>query len=122
MGFKNKCLMQFTFLVILILFLSGCTQENNSQSEDGYITFDYAPVDLGENLGHIKPMGLIGGGGHVTPTDHIYFITPDWVSANQITCDIFSPADGMVKSIQKMTSQLGGATELEYDYRIVIQS
>jgi len=121
---KKKFLIIIIFILLISSFFSGCMQDgknNEVPCEGGFITFDYAPVDLGENLGHIKPMGLIGGGGHITPTDHIYFLTPDWVSERVITCDIFSPADGTVINIQRMTSQLGSAPEIEYDYRIVIQ-
>lgn len=122
---KKKLLAIITFILLISVFFSGCEEprdKNRAPCSGDFITFDYAPVDLGDNLSHIKPMGLISSSaGHVTPTDHIYFITPDWVSDCIIACDVFSPADGTVTSIQKMTSQLGAATEIEYDYRVVIQ-
>jgi len=121
---KRKFLITIPLVILIFSYFSGCMtneEQNEVTYEDGFVTFNYAPVDLGENLGHIKPMGLMGGGGHITPTDHMYFLTPDWFSECEIINDIFPPADGVVTSIQLMTSKLGTASEFEFDYRIVIK-
>ncbi len=117
-------------LILSIVFISGCTMQTPFQegSElisitgcDGYIKLNYSPVAINENLGTVKPMGAISGGGHVTPTDHMYFLTPDWMSEGEIINDIFSPANGTITYIEYMPSMLGTITEWEYDYRIIIK-
>jgi len=116
-------------ILSLIILVSGCTQYtaihdpplSGGSGCSEPILFNHSPVDLGDRLGTIKPMGAISNGGHVTPTDHMYFLTPDWVSDAEIINDIYSPADGVVTDIQYMESKLGKAIDWETDYRIVIK-
>jgi len=120
---------KLVMIVALLVLVSGCiTDGSGSDPRDDSdsqcsepILFNHSPVDLGDRLGTIKPMGAISEGGHVTPTDHMYFLTPDWISDAEIINDIYSPADGVVTDIQYMESMLGKATEWETDYRIVIK-
>ena len=59
---KRKFLIMMPFILLILSNFSGCVKDGNKNEvpcEGSFITFDYAPVDLGENLGHIKPMGLI---------------------------------------------------------------
>lgn len=101
--------------------MQGSGSSNSRACTGGRITFDQAPVDLGDRLGTIKPMGTMSNGGHVTPTDHMYFITPDWMSGEKIVNDIFSPADGTITDIEYMESFLGKPESWGYDYRVVIE-
>jgi hypothetical protein len=109
MGMKNKHLMIFILLLTLTLLLSGCTSDNSNpddldekQDSSGFIIFDYPPVDL-DKVEFILPMGYMGDS-HVTPTDHQYYVAPDFLDpqAETIEIDVYSPADGVVTNIQHM--------------------
>lgn len=124
---REKIIFTICIIVGLIMLSIGCITEKNSGNtsneipdEVGYITFDYPPVDLGDRLGVIKPMGAMTKS-HVTPVDHQYYLTPDWMSDLKIYNDIYSPADGTITDIQMLTSQLGNASDLEWDYRLIIR-
>jgi hypothetical protein len=106
MGIKNKYFPIIFIALIVFSLFSGCTKEdkqiNDISNEGGFIIFDYPPVDL-EKVGFILPMGFMGDS-HVTPTDHQYYVAPDFSNSQgeTIEIDVYSPADGVVTHIQHM--------------------
>ena len=116
MGMKNKILGLLTICLIIIILLSGCTtnQKSNNNLVQGSIIFEYPPFDL-EKVHFIIPLGFMGGS-HVTPVDHQYYVSNDetWV-------DVYSPADGIVDSIQHMDVAIDDNSILVNDYRVTIQ-
>ena len=86
---------------------------------DERVLFQHPPVDL-TAIEYIIPMGNMAGDmGHVTPTDHSYF---DQRLELEKQIDVFSPAEGIVISIQRMAlSVMEGGGEAIDDHRIVIE-
>ncbi len=127
MGMKNKHF-KICSIIILVLLLSGClrNQNNNGNTKEnsegindndlfkGSIIFEYPPFNL-DKIKYIEPLGLMSGG-HVTPVDHQYYISNDdtWV-------EVYSPADGIVTSIQHMDIAADDNPLSVDDYRITIQ-
>lgn len=118
-------------LLILLLFV-GCTADSedveinkvgiHKDCEGTDIKFDYPPVEL-DKIAYIVPMGRVHGE-HVLPTDHQYYIAPDFMKqeAAEIVIDVYSPADGVVTDIQHMGSFRGDEDRPPMDdYRLVIQ-
>ena len=67
---------------------------------DERVLFEHPPVDL-TAIEYIIPMGKMAGySGHVTPTDHSYF---DQRLEPEKQIDVFSPAEGIITSIQRMS-------------------
>jgi len=126
MGMKNIHLIIYSIIVVFVLLLSGCTTNQNKNGDTnsnetnnddlilGSIVFDYPPFDL-DNVNFILPLGFMGGG-HVTPVDHQYFIAYDdtWV-------EVYSPADGIVDSIQHMDIAADDNPIPVDDYRVTIK-
>ena len=86
---------------------------------DERVLFEHPPVDL-TAIEYIIPMGKMAGySGHVTPTDHSYF---DQRLEPEKQIDVFSPAEGIITSIQRMSLlNAEGGSEAVDDYRIVIE-
>ncbi|MBI2112059.1 hypothetical protein HYT52_00795, partial [Candidatus Woesearchaeota archaeon] len=80
--------------------------------------FKDLPVNL-DKIDHIEPMGSLHGE-HVTPIDHQYFHKFGNTAAN---IELFSPADGVIISMQHMGSFRGDDKNREPmdDYRLVIE-
>lgn len=122
-------------IVLLCLFFSGClsdqgsddtnkdnaSSENKDTSQSGVVLFEYLPVDL-EKVAYILPMGGMSGG-HVTPIDHQYYISCDFDLGTDaaVDIDVYSPAAGIVTSIQHMSVAAGDTPIPVDDFRLVIQ-
>ena len=83
----------------------------------GPTTLTAPPLAL-EDTAAFVPMGLVTGG-HVTPSDHVYFVPKD-LAAGRTRYEVRAPADGHIVSIQRrgFTVEGGRATE---EYRVVIE-
>ena len=106
-------------VIIILIIFSGCTDINSSsdkdiQSNEEYL-FNYTPVDL-EKVAFIEPMGSMIGN-HVTPIDHQYYPSYDFLGSQEIKIDVYSPADGTITNIQHM----GSFNTTMDDYRLVIE-
>lgn len=147
MGMKNKHLIFLTLLITIVLLISGCTTEQNDESnadnnndngasdEDNsnvndsdennnassFTAFDYPPFNL-EKVYYILPMGGMSGG-HVTPIDHQYYVSYDFDLGSNAAVDIevYSPANGTVTSIQHMNIAAGDNPIPVDDFRLTIQ-
>lgn len=84
----------------------------------GPVRLTAPPIRVDEIL-TITPMGQMGGG-HVTPTDHQYWGTPDWHAGP--LHDILSPAKGVITLIQRSQRPVNNYANasLGDDYRIII--
>lgn len=91
---------------------------NKACQGSGPVKLSFPPIRVEEIL-TIVPMGQMGGG-HVTPTDHQYWHTPDWHAGE--FHDILSPAKGVITLIQHATRPVNNFpnSSLGDDYRIVI--
>ena len=71
-----------------------------------------------EDTAVFVPMGLVAGG-HVTPSDHVYFVPKD-LAAGRTRYEVRAPTDGHIVNIQRrgFTVEGGRATE---EYRVVIE-
>ena len=131
---KNKKLLVVFSLVLIFLLISGCTTQQENQTENGngdeeddtpdesgFITFNYPPFDL-EKVAFIRPMGAMSGG-HVTPVDHQYYVSYDADLGDQdsVDIDVYSPGDGRVISIQHMSVAAGDSPIQIDDFRLVIE-
>jgi len=97
--------------------VSEDTQEQEEQ-ESRQIKFDYPPTEIDKIL-FIYPLGFMFGS-HVTPVDHQYYVESSYGEPEGVL-EVYSPADGVIKSIQHMSS-LPGETGIEIDdYRLVIE-
>lgn len=78
------------------------------------------PIPLNK-IEHILPLGNINPGGHVTPTDHLYFvITRPNISGNDVhseVVDLFAPGDMTIYSVGRQTQAQNG-TVINTDYFI----
>ena len=90
---------------LLVLTIVGCGGGARDLVEDSVVQcdervlFQHPPVDL-TAIEQIIPMGRMAGEvGHVTPTDHSYF---DQRLELEKQIDVFSPAEGIVISIERM--------------------
>ncbi len=96
--------------------------EDKEEKKDfsvGAIKFDYPPTELGKLL-FIYPMGLMSGS-HVTPVDHQYYVEA-YPTELEGSLEVYSPAEGVITSIQHMNSYPGDTTsEIINDYRLVIE-
>jgi len=131
------------FLLVVSIFLVGCSNDEYTQTEDyesnseypdvereipkkedskncenGKVIFDYPPVNL-EKTELLVPLGLMTGG-HVTPIDHQYFQNFD---NDKPDIEVYSPGEGFVTSIQHMFGERYENDELiEWiDFRLEIQ-
>ncbi len=110
-----KVIPKIIISIILFTTLFGCDKEEQVDQDNNpqKIIFDYPPLDLSK-IEFILPMGgMIGN--HVTPIDHQYYVSPDFGGSENIEIDAYSPADGVVTSIQHM-----GNFDND-DYRFVVQ-
>jgi len=113
-------LIKFYVVLVSTLSLVACGNDDGSsapapvpEAEPAPIVFEYPPLDLAK-VEFILPMGgMIGN--HVTPIDHQYYVAPDFGGAETIKIDVYSPADGVVTSIQHMGNFSND------DYRFVVE-
>ena len=75
-----------------------------------------------EKVAFILPMGGMTGA-HVTPIDHQYYVSYDFDKRDDaaVDIDVYSPADGIVTSIQHMSVAAGDTPIAVDDFRLVIQ-
>ncbi len=116
---NNKFLIILLFFSFTFLIFSGCTDTFSPLDKDsvsnGKLIFNYPPVDL-DKVAFIEPMGSMIGN-HVTPIDHQYYPSTDFLEGQEIKIDVYSPADGVITNIQHM----GSFNSSMDDYRLVIQ-
>ncbi len=96
-------------------------QGNKDCVGSGPVQFTSPPMQIGQ-IELIEPIGLMIGG-HVTPIDHGYYYAQGWTdfgSREDATkfVDVYSPAAGIVTSVQSMPSEYSSSSI--GDYRIVI--
>jgi hypothetical protein len=130
----KKSYLNFVIVITLTVFLlfSGCISDHNNdnfESSNGiedtknsnFVAFNYPPFDL-EKVAFILPMGGMTGA-HVTPIDHQYYVSYDFNLGNDaaVDIDVYSPADGIVTSIQHMSVAAGDSPIAVDDFRLVIQ-
>ena len=90
--------------------------ESSAAQCDERVLFQYPPADL-TAIELIIPMGNMNDS-HVTPVDHAYFVN---FLQPEREIDVFSPAEGIVTKIQRMTASImEGVDEAIDDHRIVI--
>lgn len=82
---------------------------------DGIKFFLFQPADL-DKVAFIKPMGLVQSE-HVAPIDHIYL----WTYPDSSDVEVYSPAAGIVNSIQHMGSFRGDNNYMMDDYYVKIK-
>jgi hypothetical protein len=134
----NLATSQYGFRVLItglcLLLIEACGGGGGGSDSDGnnnggdsppavdtqFPSFDYPPVDLSK-IEFILPLGgMIGN--HVTPIDHQYYVSADFGGAETIVIDVYSPADGMVISIQHMGNFDNDDYRLVVDHSETIQS
>ena len=88
----------------------------------GPVTFTYSPMKF-EDIEMIMPLGLISPPGHITPTDHQYYYPHTWKRElkEEDLVDAYSPADGVVTSLEIMPDFFNTAKGTNLgDYRLII--
>jgi hypothetical protein len=133
MDISKKCITGLLVVISVgLLSFCGCISDNinetnvsSSQYEDTNSSsvkpFDYPPFDL-EKVAFIFPMGgMIGS--HVTPIDHLYYVSYDFELGNDAAVDInvYAPGNGTVTSIQHMSVAAGDTPIVVDDYRLVVK-
>lgn len=107
--------MKKRLLLLLLIILTACSVEDKEECQ----LFNYPPVNL-TNVSYIIPMGSVSGE-HVAPIDHQYYVAKDFFEQN-ISIDVYSPADGVVTDIQHMGSFVSENVDIRFDdYRLVIK-
>jgi len=93
-------------------------KEEKKDSTDNAIKFDYPPTEV-DKLLFIYPLGFMFGS-HVTPVDHQYYVESS-PTKQEGSLEVYSPAEGVITSIQHMSSLPGEEMSEIDDYRLVIE-
>ena len=88
---------------------------------DGVVPLSATPLGF-PDLAKVIPAGLMVGG-HVTPSDHTYWLPPDMGSADAVSRGVHAAADGAIVQIQHRTSvkDPSRAGHTIDEYRMVIE-